>query len=183
MLIKLHGFMGKKYAKSVTLAAENMFQLMAGLQHRFGPEFRADVKANDWHLIKGKISSKKDIGEDELTLPLNTEVLHLVPVVAGASGALRIVIGAVLVVAGLYFGQSWMVNMGATMILGGVSELLTKQNTNSPKQSERSGDTGSVVYNGALNVTSQGGPVPLVYGRVNRASSVVISTDFSTDQL
>lgn len=183
MLVKLHGFMGKKYAKSVSIAAENMFQLMAGLQHRFGPEFRADVKAGNWHLIKGALAKNNDIGEGELSLPLNTKTLHLVPAVAGQSGALRIVIGAVLVVAGLYFAQPWMVNLGATMALGGVAELLTKQSLNSPKQSERSGDTGSVVYNGALNVTSQGGPVPIVYGRVNRVSSVVISTDFSTDQL
>lgn len=181
MIIKLHGFMGKKYGKQVELAGDNMFQLMSGLVSRFGPGFKEDIRVNDWHLIKEKRSDKKDIGQEELGMTLRCKVLHLVPAIAGKSGGVRIIIGAVMIVAGVYFEQPWLVNLGASLMLGGAMELLIKPPIQEPTQSQN--DAGSYLYNGAVNVTSQGGPIPLVYGRVTRASSVVITTDFSSDQL
>ncbi len=103
------------------------------------------------------------------------------PVVQGSSGTVRAIIGIVLVVVGLYFNQPWLVNIGASMALGGIVEILTKPKTQTPTQKQD--DKGSAVYNGAVNVTSQGGPIPVLYGRVGRASSVVISTDFSSDDV
>jgi predicted phage tail protein len=182
--IVLHGFMGKKYGKSVKLAGENMFQIMGGLCSRFGAAFKEDVRANNWHLIKGRINSKDDIGQDELATARLSKTLHLVPAVAGESAAVRIVIGVVLIV------MSWGTNptgwtmlgqaIGVSLVMGGVSELLTKSKLGDATKNQ---DTNaSAIYNGALNVTSQGGPIPLIYGRVQRASSVVISTDFSADE-
>ncbi len=179
--IHLHGFMGKKYGKTVKLAGENMYQIMSGLVSRFGPQFKEDVRANNWHICEGKVAAGNDLNEEEVKhKKLNKKTLHLVPVVEGASSALRIIIGIVLIVVGAYFGQGWAVQMGIAMVLGGVVEMLTKPKNQSPTQSQD--QRGSSIYNGAVNVTTQGGPIPLIYGRVQRASSVVISTDFSSDE-
>lgn len=159
-----------------------MFQIMSGLIHRFGLEFREDIRQGTWSVIKGRIDSKKDIGNEEVEMPLgNTKTLHIMPYVAGASGAVRAIVGIVLVVVGVYFNQPWLVNIGASMALGGIVEVLTKPKNQTPTQPQD--DKGTAVYNGAVNVTSQGGPIPVIYGRVGRASSTVISTDFSSDEV
>lgn len=180
--IHLHGFLATKYkTNKVKLYGENLFQIMSGLYHRFGPEFKEDIRKGTWQLIKGRVNSKKDIGYEQLEHNLDCKTLHIVPVVAGASGAVRAIVGVILVVVGLYFNQPWLVNIGASMALGGVVEILTKPKTQTPTQKED--DKGTAVYNGAVNVTSQGGPIPVIYGRVGRCSSVVISTDFSSDDI
>lgn len=180
--VKLHGFMGQKYGKTVKLSGENMFQIMSGLVSRFGPGFKEDVRTNSWHLVNGAIKPGNDLGEGDLHKSLTKKVLHLVPVVAGASAALRIVIGIVLIVAAAFgYGNAYTVQLGISLILGGVVEMLTKPKPGAAQQHQD--DRGSYIYNAAVNVTSQGGPVPLIYGRVQRASSVVISTDFSSDEV
>jgi predicted phage tail protein len=181
--------MADKYGKTVKLAGDNMFQLMSGLVSRFGSQFKEDVRNNNWHLVEGRfnddvrqgrVKKVNDIGENELGKTLARKTLHLIPAVEGASNAIRIVVGVVLIAVGLYFDQPWLVNIGVSMVVGGITDMLTKPRVGSPEQKEN--ERGSSIYNGALNVTTQGGPIPLIYGRVQRASSVVISTDFSSDE-
>lgn len=180
--IKLHGFLGKKYGKTVTLAGANMFQIMSGLISRFGHEFKEDVRVNNWHLVEGPRAKKKDIGEDELSKPLTEKTLHFIPAVSGASAELRVVIGVTLIVVGsIVPGMQWLVPVGITMAVGGVVEMMTKPPGADSQQNQE--DNGSYIYNSAKNVTSQGGAIPLLFGHVTRASSVFISTDFSSDEV
>jgi predicted phage tail protein len=181
--LHLHGFMGKKYAKTVTLAADNMFQLMSGLTSRFGPGFKNDVRDGNWHLTDGAMKVGNDLGNEDVApgRKLKSKHIHLMPAVEGASAALRIVIGVVIVAVGVYLHQPWLVAIGASLILGGVTQMLTK----TPKASTADGSDqqASYIYNGAVNVDSQGGPIPIGYGRFVRASSVLIATDFSSDEI
>lgn len=178
--IHFHGFLASKYGKSVKLAGENMFQIMSGLVSRFGPQFKEDIRTHNWHITEGQVKPGNDIGEEQLSKNLAKKTVHLLPAVAGSSAALRVVLGVILIVVGAYFGQAWLVQIGVGLALGGVVEMLTKPKNGGPTQSQD--QRGSAIYNGAVNVTSQGGPIPLLYGRVKRASSVVISTDFSSDE-
>ena len=173
--IRFHGFMAEKYGEIHRLAAENMMQVMSGLRSRFGVEFEADVRENSWHIIDGE----HDLDERELRNPLEKAELHFVPAVVGASSVLRIVLGVILVIVGVIFDQPWLIGMGASLAIGGVAEMLTPK-PSGPSQNQT---TKSFVYDAATNITSQGGPVPLAYGRIQRVSSAVISTDFSSDQL
>lgn len=181
--IHLHGYMAEKYGKTVTMSAANLFQLMRGLVSRFGPQFKEDVRVGRWHLTDGAVKSGNDIAQDDVrgSLLFKHKHVHLLPEVVGASAALRVIVGIVLIIAGVYFEQPWMVQLGASMVLGGVAEMLTKPpKTGGDKGQE---NKGSYIYNSAVNVTTQGGPIPLGYGRVSRASSVLITTDFSSDEI
>lgn len=180
--IKLHGFLGDKYAKSVTLAGANMFQVMRGLIHRFGPEFKEDVRSADWHVLLGNRRAKKDLGEDDLGRFINDRVIHLIPAVAGGSGAVRTILGAALVVVGVITQQPWLVNVGAALAIGGVVEMLTKPVLGQPGRDDANNEA-SYIYNGPVNVTEQGVPVPLIFGRVGRCSSVIIASDFSNEEV
>lgn len=183
--IKFHGFMAKKYGKEVTLAGDSIQKLMAGLISRFGPKFKEDIRTNDWHLVRGDADAEKpdEVHEAELGLKLTNQVLHFVPVVVNAAKKyINIIVGVILVIAGSFIpGAQALVPIGYSMIVGGVVNLLFAPKI--PQMGLDSQDTGSYVYNGAVNITYQGGVKPIIYGRVQRAGAVVISTDFSTDKI
>ena len=179
--IHLHGFLGKKYGKTVQLAGDNMYQIMAGLTSRFGPEFKEDIRTNNWHIVEGSIKPGNDMDVQDLPRNLKKKTLHLLPEVKGESAALRVVLGVIIIIIGVYFDSPQLVAMGTAMVLGGVTSMLTKPPKSTASQAIN--DQGSYLYNAAVNVTSQGGPVPRVYGHFPRASSVIISTDFSNDEI
>jgi predicted phage tail protein len=180
--IKLHGFLGDKYGKEVRLAGANMFQLMSGLVARFGPQFKEDVRTSNWHVLLGNKKANKDMGEEDLAKPIKDRLIHLIPAIMGASATARIIVGVVMMVAGYYFQQPWLVKLGAVLVLGGVVQLLTTPKLAAPG-TDNSNQKASDLYNGPVNVMEQGYPVPIIFGRVSRCSSVVISADFSTDEV
>lgn len=135
---------------------------------------------------------KQNIGEDELHYPPGNEDIRIAPVLTGSGrgGVFQIVLGAVLVAAAFWTGGASLgaggvafsglagqaaFSMGAAMILGGVSQLLVK--TPSGITGVESPDNGaSYNFNGPVNVTAQGNPIPVLYGEMI-TGSVTISGD------
>jgi predicted phage tail protein len=87
--------------------------------------------------------------------------------------------------------------IGVSMILSGTAQLLSPQPADLPGLTGASGGRGnsfnpanndpadnraSYIYNGAVNLTAQGNPVPLCYGRM-RVGSVVVSAGVSTTDI
>lgn len=180
--IKFSGFLKDKYGPGAVLAGHNMWQVMQGLIHRFGPQFKEDIASANWHVLVGAKKAKKDLGEEDLTKHIPDRLIHLIPAVEGSSGGVRVIVGAVMVVVGVIYAQPWLVNMGAALALGGAIEVLFKPKTATPA-TDKADQAGSAIYNGPVNITEQGVPVPVICGRVGRASSVVISTDFSSEEV
>ncbi|WP_030129691.1 tail assembly protein [Pseudomonas sp. QTF5] len=123
--------------------------------------------------------NRVNVGETEFTLSGTTEI-RIVPVIAGSKsgGILQVVLGAVLIVAGAFLWATPMggplVAMGISMVLGGVVQMLTPV-PKAPSQQEQAATENkpSYLFNGAVNSTQQGLPVPIVYGQVLVGSSVV----------
>ena len=87
--------------------------------------------------------------------------------------------------------------IGVSMILSGTAQLLSPQPADLPGLTGASGGRGnsfdpanndpadnraSYIYNGAVNLTAQGNPVPICYGRM-RVGSVVVSAGVSTTDI
>lgn len=105
--------------------------------------------------------------------------IRFTPVVSGSSAGVRMVVGAVMIVVGLVTGQVWLTSMGASLFIGGLVELLSPR----PKKSNNTTDDGTSYYfNGPVNTTAQGVPVPLVYGRC-LVGSQAVSASVTIDQL
>ncbi len=68
--------------------------------------------------------------------------------------------------------------LGASLILGGVSGLLTP----TPSSLSPADQRVSFIFNGAVNTVTQGGPVPVLYGRM-MVGSVVISAGITVEQI
>jgi predicted phage tail protein len=87
--------------------------------------------------------------------------------------------------------------IGAALILSGTAQLLSPQNADlpgltsntpdrrnsfDPARNDPADNRSSYIYNGAVNLTAQGNPVPLCYGRM-LVGSVVISAGVSTTDI
>jgi predicted phage tail protein len=127
----------------------------------------------------------QDYDETDLHYPQSTGTLRIVPVVMGAGAWGKIIGGAALAVVGLvispYTGGlgSALVSMGLALALGGVSQLLAPRASASATP-EKADNQPSLAFDGAVNTTGQGGPVPLGYGRMI-VGSQIISVGFSTN--
>jgi len=105
------------------------------------------------------------------------------PVVSGAGSSMGFAFGAEATAAfgGITWGQIAMA--GVSMTLSGISSMLAAP----PKVEgytgfEQADSRPSFLFDGPLNTTSQGQPVPVAYGIV-RAGSVVISAGLTAEQI
>ena len=136
------------------------------------------------HLAKGMYQvrfKRQDMSEASLQDDMSQVgdgVLHIVPRVTGAGKWGQVIAGAVLIVAGMFFGLAgpiggFMVKMGFAMVMGGVAQLLTK----TPKMDNLQGNGEKASRNSSFsnvdNTVAQGSPVPLIYGTCYVGSRVI----------
>ena len=83
---------------------------------------------------------------------------------------------------GAAWGSTTLFGIGASLVLGGVAQMLSPQpelGFNTGKEAAR---LESFTFSGIVNTSKQGLPVPIVYGRVFTGSAV-ISSGLDVDQL
>lgn len=98
-------------------------------------------------------------------------------------GQLAVAGAGVNVAAGTVISSALVGKIGVALVLGGVSQLLAPQvKSQGAQQFERPEQKPSYLFNGPVNTAEQGGPVPLVYGRV-RVGSTIVSSGLSTEKL
>jgi predicted phage tail protein len=200
--IRLYGhlakFVGKRVLKAdVATAAEAVRMLVANFpgleQHMSKQHYRVTVGTYDLAL-------------DEIHDPAGQQEIKIVPVMAGAGGAGKILAGIALVALAIVFapaaagflgaglaagGTAFTLGaaasvviggIGASLILGGVAQLLTPV----PKTSQGAGSDNdprkTFNFSGIQQTSRQGVPVPCVYG-LTLVGSVVISAGTDTVQV
>lgn len=196
--IKLYGqlakFIGKRVLEAdVATVAEAVRFLVTNFpeveQHMIDQHYRVSV-------------GSYDLTVDELHDPAGAQEIKIVPVLAGAGAAARIIAGVALIalsfgagtliagaaLAGQLAGTALQVAafavntgalIGATLALGGIAQLLTPtpetdQDTQDPRK--------SFSFSGIQNTSRQGTPVPIVYGETV-VGSVVIAAGIDTVQV
>lgn len=123
-----------------------------------------------------------EIDEQELHQPAGGGAIKIVPVLAGAGAVGRIIAGVALIALSFIpgigaLGVSLLLGVGASLVLGGVAQLLTpvpKVETDDPRR--------SYSFSGIQQTSRQGVPVPIVYGEIT-VGSVVISAGIDTVQV
>lgn len=193
--IRLYGqlakFIGKRvlYA-DVASAAEAVRFLLANW-----PELEKHMADQHYRVSAGNY----DLSLEEIGHPVGQQDIKIVPVVAGAGAVGRIIAGVALVALTIatggfggaaigLFGAGTLavgtvaLGVGASLILGGVAQLLTpvpketqlgKNSDNDPRK--------SYSFSGIQNVSRQGVPVPVIYGETI-VGSVVISAAIDISQ-
>ena len=138
-----------------------------------------------------------DLASDELHDPAGQQDIKIVPVLAGAGAVGRIIAGVALIAAAFFTGgatigllglaapiavSTVLLGVGASLVLGGVAQLLTPvpkvpQGSDSEKDPRK-----SYSFSGIQQTSRQGVPVPVVYGET-LVGSVVISAGIDTVQV
>lgn len=112
--------------------------------------------------------------------------IRFVPIIEGAGNVFRIVVGVVLLIVDYmtcYASGGYLSAMGAALILGGVAGMLApKPNMSQGSVGNAADSRSSYYFDGPANTTSQGAPVPLIYGRC-MVGSQAISAAVTVDQL
>mgnify|MGYP003152058365 CR=1 FL=1 len=165
------------------------------------PQLEAHMNKQHYQVL----TDGNDIGEEEIHYPVAEEI-KIVPVIAGAGGGTgKILAGAAMIgvvmatggagaalggtawgwgsagaVKGAWLAKS-VVAMGASLVLGGVSEILFP--VPKPEKFENDQDPRiSFDFGGTPNTSRAGTTLPIVYGEI-MTGSTVISMNLTTDQV
>ncbi|QLN18409.1 tail assembly protein [Escherichia coli] len=153
------------------------------------PSFRQ--KLNDgWYQVR---IAGRDAGETELSARLNEPlangaVIHIVPRLTGAKsgGVFQAVLGAALIAVAWWNPAGWlgataitgMYSAGASMILGGVAQMLAPK-PRTPRTQTTDNGKQNTYFSSLDNMVAQGNVLPILYGEM-RVGSRVVSQEIST---
>lgn len=192
--IHLHGDLARQFAPTYQLdvaSAGEAGQALAAVV----PGFRQYATDKNFRVLRGDPETGMALGPDDLDFQLGNADLHIVPVIAGAGnrGLGKIIAGVFLIgaafmfpgaITGIGIGGSTiggaMKGLGVALAMGGLGQMLSP----APKiNSNNSEDQSSYLFSGGANVTTEGGPVPLVYGQKFRVKPVLIAAGLSTEDV
>ena len=186
--IRLYGDMGKRFGREFQLDVQNPAEAVRALCSQVSG-FRAYLHQHAQSAFKVFVGGRN--AHEALMNPCGSnEVIRIAPTVQGASAVGRIILGAALIALAVwnpvFLGMSkgvvaGVMGYGISMVLGGVVQLLSPQQTYDSAASERPENRPSYNFNGPVNTTAQGHPVPLCYGRMI-VGSAVISAGIETRQ-
>ena len=198
--LKLYGELAEFIGhKEFEVKVNSISQAVSFLVCNF-PKSEAYIAERSYKVLVGDY----EVGEDELAHPIGQSDLHIVPVIAGAGGTTRKILGGAALVglafatggasfsftSGLTFSSSALggafiaqtaTYIGAGLALSGVSDLLTPT-PKTPDFSSEQDPRLSFQFSGIQNTSRAGTPVPIVYGEIF-TGSVVISAGVDTEQV
>lgn len=158
------------------------------------PAFERELIASGERGVGYRVLSGRDeLALDQLHNPTGMQRIVIAPVISGAggNGLGQILLGAALIAvswwnpmgwaaAGAFLSQATLYSVGTSMILGGVAQMISPTSASSgPNQPQ---NQPSYTFNGAVNTTAQGQPVPVGYGRLI-VGSAVISAGIDVDEI
>ena len=184
----LDGPMGKRFGKKWELFVNSPAEALRIIEVN-KPGLRSwimDNAAKNYTAYKVKCTYEDGrsefLNDDTYVASRKLKSIRFTPVVDGAGAAARIVVGALMIVASYFIppASPYLFNAGVSMIIGGVIQALSPQ----PKIGDKTvnpQDMSSNYFDGPVNTTAQGAPVPLIYGRVLTGSRT-ISAQVSIDE-
>jgi predicted phage tail protein len=197
----LHGILGKLFGEEWDLEIMSPGEALRAIETNTGKLFSFLRERED--IEYRVVIDGQDCSFDELKVAYCAfKRIHFIPVIKGSdnggiwqiiAGIALILIAIVVTVAQPEFapvtgeaisfgaallsgGTGILVTLGVSMLVGGVAQMLTP----SPKTEgtdEKPNNQPSYLFQGAVNTTRQGNPVPVGYGRL-RVGSQVISAGF-----
>jgi len=164
------------------------------------PEFQAWVieqheKGVAWRVVT---DTPEGLSEDELTRETGVDTIILAPVIQGAGGVGRIILGVLLIAVAIFvpaaaFGLKSMLAVGlfgGSLVLSGVADLLTPtpqlsgpkasggpSSSSSGTAATKSADLESNLFSRNQGTGGQGECVPLLYGQRRISSPRIVSFD------
>lgn len=180
--IVLFGELGRKFGTTHYFDVKNVSEAIRALGANF-KEFRKHLIDGDKRNVGYKIyfNEHNGVKEDkEMYLPLSKhDEIRIVPLIAGSDSApFKFFAGVVLIIVGAALepyslgASTAIITAGVGLMVSGVVQLLTPV-PKMPKAPEREENQAGYLFNGPVNTTVQGFPVPVGYGRLVVGSAII----------
>jgi predicted phage tail protein len=193
--VVLHGALAAQFGSTFDLDIKSPAEAIRALIVQLRG-FRQAIREGHYRVLKARPDVAQSLDLEELKFRLGrANEIHIVPVIAGAASAWGKILAGVAIVglaiaapyalglagglAGgltvggttlLSFGQ--IAGVGALVALGGIAQMLSPAPTLSGG-SAAADRKDSFLFGSADNVTTQGGPVPVVFGEFVTGSTVI----------
>ena len=188
--IKLYGILAKKFGKEFRFDVESTREAIKALSSQIQGFEKFMLHAHEQGLAFAVFQDKQNIGEVELEMNTDASVIKIVPRVmgAGGGGVLNLVLGAVLIVGGIFTGGLStalgvaLIGAGVGMAVGGIAMMMMPQIDTTQDQNQ-DGNKANKGFGGAVTTVAQGNPVPLLYGQREVGGFIVSAAQYPEDQL
>jgi predicted phage tail protein len=193
--VYLHGAAGRTFGRRFRLDVQSPAEAVRALM-MLRPGLRAVLRAGWWRVVVGPPRIRNGVTGEQLNMLMGSQPLHLVPATPPQGGGQgknigSIILGTVLIIAGalsyIYgftaVAAPSLILTGISMVAGGVAGLLTTVPTpTDPSQQAAPDDRPSFLFNGVVNNSQQGVPVPLIFGR-HLTGSIVVAAGLTTEDM
>ena len=193
--VKLLGELGKRFGRKHRFMANSARDVFSALSNQL--EGFKDYFCNAHEKGIGfKLVDDDPNGMDYENVLMGCKRLIIAPVISGGGAVGRILIGVALIAlafvpgvgfaaatavakAGFTFVGSLAFSLGTSLFLTGVAQLLTP----TPDAQKETDRKDSFLFDRATDLTTQGQPVPILYGEYLAASPLIISSALTTQQV
>lgn len=186
--VVLHGELARLYGKHHLFEVASPAEAVRALCANF-PGFEKHMVDSEKRGVGYQVwSGKNNLSVAELNF-VGEARIYISPVILGSKqgGLFQTILGAILIVAGIaltFFVPGGaaigigLIKIGAVLFIGGIVQLLTPI----PLTTGGSDQVTSKFFNGPINTTAQGNPVPIGYGKL-LVGSVVISGEITISDI
>lgn len=184
--VKLHGVLGDKFGKEYELDIDTIKEATVALASQM-KDFKkfmlnADAEGLKFAVFTDSVSEATNVAEDSLDSYTGASVIHIVPKVVGAggdNGLFQLIAGAALVAVGVFTANPYLVTLGASLAIGGLTSMLMP--TPDIEGQDPDGNKPSNGFGGAVTTVAQGNPVGLLYGEREIGGFVVSAGIYTED--
>tara|TARA_B100000214_G_scaffold251540_1_gene184946 strand:- start:6382 stop:7047 length:666 start_codon:yes stop_codon:yes gene_type:complete len=168
--VYLEGELGEKYGKVAEVKAESVREVMQYLQANHDTINKYLIDSTEKRNIGFTVKIADTYVDDdrELLLPFDKGDIIITPTPMGAKGAVKVIVGVVLVVVGILvspvnpkLGMA-LISMGANLVMTGIQEMMAPDPSTDAETEEEEG----YIFQGAEASIIEGYPVPILYGEL-----------------
>lgn len=184
--IKLYGVLGKKFGKEFKLAVESTCEAVKALSVQVPGFEQFMLTAHEQGLTFAVFQDDENIGEDQIDFETGAKVIKIVPKVKGAGGLFQTILGAILIVGGIFTGGLStglgvaLIGAGVGMAVGGIAMMLMPK-VDTLQDQNQDGNKANKGFGGAVTTIAQGNPVPILYGQREVGGFIVNAGQFAVD--
>lgn len=190
--VKLYGVLRKHFGREYLLDVQSPRDAVQALCIML-PGFEKFLATGEERgLVFTVFSGRRNLAPEELGLQgRDAEEIRIAPIIQGSKqgGLFQVVLGAVLVVAGVFTGGLTsglgiaLMAGGAALALGGVVQMLSPTAKTGSLDRNEDGNNPSYGFGSAVTTIAQGNPYPVLYGEREIGGAIESGGVYPQDQL
>lgn len=180
-VIRLYGVLGNRFGRIHRLVVNSASEALKALCVLVPGFEQFLTSSKDRGITYSIFIGDDNITRERLGFPVGNDDIRIAPITIGSkrAGVFQTILGVVLLIASIWFQP--LLPMALAMFAGGVAALLSPQ-TKGLSSEDAPSSRASYTFNGPVNTSAQGNPVPVFYGEGFAGSAVISAGIFAEDQ-